>query len=157
MPGKKKTFILTISKYFMGNHPKAGQPTLFKEKILSGEKIHTIRGNYDRWKMIVDQVNSGEAELSLREWTGKPYRSKQEEFLRLSKLGVQRLNMYWRTYETGINREALFILIEHQKMLLYNKYEHLIKNDGLTTTDFIDWFIDEEFKGAIIHFTDFKY
>jgi hypothetical protein len=51
-----KTYVLTISQTFQGKHPRKGDKTLFFDKILSGEKIHTIRGNYEYWKRIVDNV-----------------------------------------------------------------------------------------------------
>ena len=62
--------VLTFSKVFPQKHINAGEPTNFKEKILSGEKIHTIRPETTKWK-IGDKI-------SMRYWTGKPYHSKQE-------------------------------------------------------------------------------
>lgn len=95
-----KTFPLMISKHFMKVHPRAGEPTEFREKIelaLSGAvrihtvsrhragqgwgrklyedhgKIHTIRDNYEYWARIAEEVNAGRGILSLRQWTGSPY------------------------------------------------------------------------------------
>ncbi len=43
--------VLTFSKVFPQKHINAGEPTNFKEKILSGEKIHTIRPETNKWKI----------------------------------------------------------------------------------------------------------
>jgi hypothetical protein len=48
----KKTYILMIAKNFLATHPRKGQPTNFKEKILAKEKIHTIRHNYAHWEKV---------------------------------------------------------------------------------------------------------
>jgi hypothetical protein len=139
-----KTFVITVSKEFMKGHPRHGNKTFFKEKILSGEKIHTIRGNYTYWKKIVKQVNKGEAILSVREWSGKPYNSKQREIKQFTKLGIQK-----------IATKKKSIKIDNKK---YN-YELLIRianNDGLDLLNFCSWF-PKGIKGVIIHFTDFRY
>lgn len=47
----------------------------FEPLILSGQKIHTIRPQRKRPVKWHD-------EISLRVWTGKPYRSKQREFFK---------------------------------------------------------------------------
>lgn len=88
---KLKTYVITVSENFIGKHPRAGELTEFKEKILSGEKKHTCRSNYMFWKKRIDKVNSGEAVLSLRQWSGKPYNSKQKEIMRLTKAGIQQI------------------------------------------------------------------
>lgn len=86
-----KTHVLILSKTFPATHPKAGQPTYFNQKLMRAvyrdfcdidvvdrewikpsvrdrfipAKLHTIRGNYERWKKIIDEVRSGEAILSV--------------------------------------------------------------------------------------------
>lgn len=122
MKTKIKTYVLTVSRNFPATHPRKGEKTEFVLKIQNGlgitckncrevsrfdgdccgylpgqkgEKLHTIRANYDFWKKRIDEVNEGKAILSLRYWTGKPYCSKQEEFARLDKdsgIGVQELS-----------------------------------------------------------------
>lgn len=146
MPTKKKIFVITVSRCFMSGHPKEGHPTNFLQKILTGFKIHTIRGNYDLWKKRIDDVNSGKAVLSLRYWTGKPYNSKQEEFLELSAAGIQR----FETDELGV----------HSIDGRYSDHDitEIAANDGLLETDFRSWFnFKKPFNGGIIHFTDFRY
>ena len=88
-----KTYVLLVSKNFMKGHPREGQPTHFREKILEGEKIHTCRANEEYWASICAEVNQNKAVLSLRQWTGKPYASKQEEFMQFDSLGFQPLDI----------------------------------------------------------------
>lgn len=70
-----QTYVLTLAIKFPATHQKKGKPTHFFEKYLSGEKKQTIRGNYELWKRRIDNINAGKAILSIREWTGMPYRS----------------------------------------------------------------------------------
>ena len=160
-----KTYVLLISRYFPATHPRKGEFTDFCNKILVGcifgpshstkgslRKIHTIRANYDLWKKRIDEVNSGEAELSLRYWTGKPYNSKQEDFATIGKggIGVQKI-----CFPNGSNPtvyDDFGYLCKIDKTILAN-------NDGLSFDDFEAWFkgYDLSKPMAIIHFTDFRY
>ena len=145
-----KTYVLTVSRYFPTTHPRKGKPTYFVEKILS-DKIHTIRANYDLWKKRIDKVNAGNAILSLRFWTGKPYNSKQQEFLQLTKddgIGVQEIFF--------LNGEIWDPIIEGDDI---TEMREIAKNDGLNTDDFKAWFkgYDLNKSMAIIHFTKFRY
>lgn len=154
-----KTYVLTISKTFPTTHPRAGDPTYFKYKMFSlfpelhnkiieefGEllppKIHTIRLNYELWLKRSEEINKGKAILSIREWEGKPYRSKQTEIFTCSEIGIQKLytGMPWNIDGKVIPSEIWF-------------------NDGLNHNDFIDWFMSYPLcvNMAIIHFTDFRY
>lgn len=87
---KKKTYVLTLSKHFLANHKRAGEEIYFKEKPLLGQgltnydasplaELHTIRVNYPLWKKRIKEVQEGRAVLSIRQWAGKPYHSKQVE------------------------------------------------------------------------------
>lgn len=141
-----KVYVLTLSKYFMSNHSKAGKPTEFFDKIKTGEKIHTIRGNYELWKKRIDEIKKGKAILSIREWSDKPYRSPQIELMQLTDVGVQK-----------IQRDVLGWFIDDIDSDY--KMTDFAKNDGLEVRDFAEWF---KYKGikeamAIIHFTNFRY
>lgn len=145
---KKKTYVLTLSKTYMKGHQRQGEPTDFKAKYLSGDKIHTIRkGKY--WKKVVDAVNAGTAVLSVRDWSGKPYASKQVEIGQLDKLGWQPIKtVAYRVYLNNASRQTRFSV------------RHLLaKNDGLSLIDFQQWFKmpKDDFEGGIIHFTGFRY
>lgn len=153
-----KTYVITLSKQFMKSHPQAGQPTMFKEKVLNKQKLHTIRGNYDLWSKRLNEVQEGKALLSIREWEGMPYRSKQVEIMKVTKdsgCGVQRISMH------KPNASQICWNIDDRRTI--QQLDEVAKNDGLLLEDFRVWFFpkqtDEEafFVGAIIHFTDFRY
>lgn len=118
-------------------------------------KLHTIRSNYDLWKKRADKINAGEAVLSLRQWTGSPYNfardgSKPVEFMQLEKVGVERVSLKIFIGQVIGDVQASvngWTLKEPAK---------LIKNDGLSVSDFAHWF-KKDFDGVIIHFTDFRY
>lgn len=158
-----KTYVITLSQRFPAKHPKAGHKTYFKTKLMKAGiipfdyydytivpdgpqfKFHTIRANYPLWKKRFEQINRGEACLSIRQWTGKPYASKQVEIARLTKedgIGIQRLYLKETDYVSMIHHSKIFA-----------------NNDGLSRRDWIDWFKDYDLSKplAIIHFTKFRY
>jgi hypothetical protein len=173
----KKTYKISISKFFPINHPKSevGKRTFFDSKIMNAvkdreptfqypdnikTKKHTVRENYEYWKKRIDQVNAGEAVLILFEWSGTPYKSKHRDihtFDKDSGIGVQKLRFspfgYPFISETGTNEFGVFGKNTEIKM------DVLAENDGLTTQDFFDWFsgYDKSEPMAIIHFTKFRY
>lgn len=145
-----KTYVITLSQYFLATHKRAGDPTDFKEKFLSGEKIHTIRANYPLWEKRIKEVQEGRAVLSIRQWTGKPYRSKQMEIATLTAengVGLQRLEF------TDCRLRFPYTDSEWTSMV------SLAKNDGLSLNDWVGWFggYDLSEPMAIIHFTNFRY
>lgn len=152
---KIKTFVLTVSEIFPSTHSRKGEETDFVEKIRDEKKIHTIRKNYKLWKERINQIQKGEAVLSIRVWTGKPYKSPQKEIIQLdssSGIGVQLLfidfsKSWFETTEA--NKQT-----DH-----YYSFDTLAYNDGLLIEDFEEWFkgIDKEEPLAIIHFTKFRY
>ena len=130
------------------------------------EKLHTIRENYELWKRRIDEVNTGNAVLSVRKWSGKPRQSKQVELFRFDKdsgIGVQKLQWICARIETAIispsiNDNCMFEAIAPGESL-YNTRE-ICRNDGLSEQDFRDWFknYDLTTPKAIIHFTPkFRY
>lgn len=149
-----KTYIITVSTHFPAWHPRAGEETGFVDKILKGEKIHTLRLNKDYWEPIAKKVNAGEAVLSLRHWRGKPYRSKQQEFKQLTKLGIEPIKLTYTNGHDGWNLSSDI-----------NKLNLIPENDGLDSADFVHWFFDldapapniQHVEPCIIHFTDFRY
>lgn len=160
---KQKIYVLMLSKVFPATHPRAGQPTDFREKFLAAInrdpiewlKKHTIRANYVLWRKRFEQIDKGEACLSVRQWTGKPYRSKQFELARL-------------TREDGIGLQKLSFDKDRDGCILFNYFdidgrfaniEDVANNDGLSFSDWREWFKDYDFSQpmAIIHFTPFRY
>ena len=180
---KQITYYLTLSQTFPATHPRKGEPTYFKEKLHNSllwnkgmnvgyalnpsyavpqdqpqMKLHTIRANYPLWKKRFEQILRGEAVLSIRQWSGKPYASKQIEIARLTTddgIGIQKLEFKElphfaeekRVYELYIDGEIVC------------KIMPLATNDGLSYEDWIAWFekYDKSKPLAIIHFTSFRY
>lgn len=170
----KKKIIITLSRVFPTTHSKAGKSTHFREKVIKGignysciyrefwdrttPKIHTIRANYDRWAHNIAKINEGCFYLSLREWSGKPYGSKQNEIVQLHEpIGIQHIELKYHAADDTITAR-----IDGRDWLDADCYE-LAKNDGLTVEDFKEWFFgkspkgDTTFTGVIIHFTKFRY
>lgn len=136
-----------ISRVFPSYHKNKGELTRFEQKIRNKNKIHTIRANYEKWKRKIDQIKNGEAVLSIREWQGVPYHSKQnylfyynqEDALDVSKLTKD---------ENGYLINDIIRVSE----------EELAKNDGLTLDEFQEWFkVFPSEPMAIIHFSGFRY
>ncbi len=167
-----KTYTLILSAEFPVWHSRKGDPTFFAGKSFNAisnaeatltvdptddtyidiydRKLHTIRANYPLWKKRIAEVKRGEACLSIRQWTGRPYYSKQTEIARLTNkdgVGIQRLEFV--DSKLGFPR----IGIVYQR-----KYE-LAMNDGLSFEDWENWFKNYDLTQpmAIIHFTKFRY
>lgn len=145
MRSKKKCYVLIVSTQFPKTHSRSGEPTEFIEKILAQVKKHTIRMNYELWRKRAEEINNGKAYLSIRCWSGLPYRSPQVEVVEFSSIGIQKLEgniLGWfiDDYDSDISSKQL------------------AENDGLNYEDFKSWFpkIPQE-PMAILHFTDFRY
>lgn len=114
----------------------------FVPLILSGEKIHTIRNgkNADRW----------EAGRNIHFCTGLRT-SKYNCFKQAPCTAVQEIHM---TYF----RSRLEITVD-DRYLYWPDISALIKNDGLTYDEFLEWFFKDtdEFSGVLVHWTDLKY
>jgi hypothetical protein len=158
--------VIMISTKYLSNHPRAGEPTLFVEKIwqsiytqcVGGEefdaldkekfdllphnkypaKHHTIRPG-KRWK-VGDKC-------SLRFWSGKPYRSKQTKIA--PDLEVQEV------YDIEISKSdaMIQIIISRENRIIHcffvrekddfatDGLTQLMQNDGLSVGDFVNWFL----------------
>ena len=82
-----------LSKTFPKGHLHAGEQTFFKEK-LGISKLHTIRANYSLWEQRIAEIQAGKGVLSIRQWVGEPYKSKQVEITQLTAnegVGIQKL------------------------------------------------------------------
>lgn len=176
------TYVITVSRKFPATHPRRGEQTGFVEGIIEKTKLHTIRSNYILWKKRFEKIDAGEACLSLRYWTGKPYCSKQQEFLRLTKedgIGIQKVTM-----RQEIIQSSVFVAEKMTPIAYISRPEfetnlaplsYISMNDGLQPDEFIDWFspaFDKarkkydfialcstamEIEFAVIHFTKFRY
>lgn len=149
-----KKYVIIISERFPKTHSKAGEETGFNSKIKQGLKIHTIRMNYELWAKRIKEVQEGNACLSIRKWSGLPYRSKQIElfnFQNLDGVGIERLQI--GILGIFLNDDYITPKPNH------NIIENIAFNDGLDSDDFREWFrkVSIEDELAIIHFTDFRY
>ena len=182
---KKKliTYHLTLSQMFPSTHCRAGEPTYFLEKMhnalteqdfslhptgidnsygcttlwcetIREKKLHTIRANYDFWARRFEKIYTGEAVLSVREWVGKPYGkgSTQREIALLTRddgIGLQRMIVL------GTSFTLHPIYIDGVAV----RPDTLASNDGLTVSDWLNWFASYNVNGplAVIQFTKFRY
>ena len=167
-----KTYVITLSQRFPAGHNRAGDMTFFHEALSNAlhnteatltvddaddtsikiyeRKIHTIRATYPLWAKRIAEIERGEACLSIRQWTGKPYHSKQVEIARLTKedgVGIQRLEFV--NGKLGLPRIGI----------VYQRKNELALNDGLSFEDWENWFKNYDLAQpmAIIHFTKFRY
>lgn len=168
-----KTYVITLSKVFPQIHPERGKETHFNtyfqnarmcvkchetkhgmcmgECAIGGAKLHTIRANYGLWATRFEQIAAGEACLSVRQWSGAPYRSKQVEIARLTckdGIGLQMLS-----FAPSYSLTTPFVGTRRLER------EALAANDGLSTKDWENWFYHYDLTKplAIIHFTKFRY
>lgn len=154
----KKRIIITLSRLFPKTHSRRGEPTCFSELLHLGVKKHTIRKNYDLWKVNAEKMESGNYMLSIRQWSGRPYKSPQVEIAqRHNPIGVQPVELYYHA-----DNDTITAKIDGCEWMDADCYE-LAHNDGLSIQEFKEWFFgenpkeDKVFKGVIIHFTDFRY
>ena len=150
-----KTYVLIVSNEFPSTHYRSGERTEFPSKVLKrndvGGKKHTLRGNYALWQKRFDKILSGEAILSVRYWSGRPYHSRQITITDLSVndgIGLQRV---------AFANNYMSVLIVDGNIL---NVEQVANNDGLSIVDFIGWFKHKRETNkdmALIHFTNFRY
>lgn len=137
--------VITLAKTFPVYHPRAGEPTGFADAFLSGRKIHTIRENKNGY------YNDGDI-VSVRQWSGKPYASKQETLEDGGRIGVVPVQLIF--HPGG----GLSVFVD-RKLQSVSIVAH---NDGLDISDFCAWFNPRRLQNltlnySLIHFTDFRY
>ena len=163
------TYHLILSQKFPATHPRKGEPTEFYSALRNTLdflrydlspvdfiycKLHTIRANYSLWKKRFEKIARGEACLSIRQWEGKPRRSKTIEIARLTKddgIGLQKLE-----FDNKAVCPLCHPIIEGNTTV---QAETLAANDGLSFVDWQCWFDKYDLTEplAIIHFTKIRY
>lgn len=148
-----KTYVITLSQHFPSTHKRKGEATNFEDKFRRQIKLHTIRANYELWEKRFQKIKAQEACLSVRQWTGAPYRSKQVEIARLTirdGIGIQKML---------INESVSYPLISPRMSSTPVSWIKLAFYDGLSLEDWKDWFRNYNLSKplAIIHFTKFRY
>lgn len=161
---ERKKILMTLSKSFPLTHSRKREATDFSTKLrrtLDGKqgdrKIHTIRSNYTQWKHNLDKVIDKQYFISVREWSGRPYHTKQIELYRIyAKVSYQSIRLVYRAADKSVS-----CTIDGR---VFTDLDLLAKNDGLSRQDFLEWYFpilsedrDRSFEGIIIHFTDFRY
>ena len=174
-----KTYVIMLSQTFPATHQKAGKPTGFAEnlafkthleldktidgyRVVQGSKLHTIRANYPLWSKRFEQIERGEACVSIRQWTGKPYASKQVEIARLGKndgIGIQQVNINLDCYDAHKSVDWFIPNPKKETEFYWFNGTAIAYNDGLLIQDWVNWFKDYDLSKplAIIHFTKFRY
>ena len=160
--------IITFSTKFPAYHPKAGQPTYFVEKILSGLLKMESKGiadaiyesgkslSYNDVDSFLEVVESQTPKFhtiraghrfkagdyfSPRIWSGKPYNSPQ--IVIAPDLKVEKVwNFEIRCESNSSMRGDIsnFCYIDRKLVMDGKSQEILCKNDGLSIVDFEDWF-----------------
>lgn len=145
-----------FSRLFPTTHSRRGEQTKFIEKVMLGEKIHTIRRQYDRWKHVAEKCAGKPCEISLCQWRATPRRSNHVQVgLIEAQPGVQRLRMKYNP-----DSDSITAIVDDNKTV---NPETLAENEGLTIDEFKEWFfgrnrnMSQEFKGCILHLTQFRY
>lgn len=159
---KKKTYVLTLSKVFPAYHYRKGEETHFKDDFNAWQvfnrgsgclylhpKLHTIRANYELWAKRFEKIEKGKAQLSIRQWSGKPYYSKQEVICNLTRedgIGIQKLRF---------DKSGLLPNVDYKPVGVGK----IANNDGLSLDDWKEWFNDYDLSKpmVVIHFTKFRY
>jgi len=123
----------------------------FKDLILSGEKIHTIRDDkHMRWK----------PGMSIQHWLGNPRNvSKNPHQFAVGECKAVQ-EVYIRRRGTSLVPGVCLFSTGSERWLSDEQTIELAKNDGLTIDEFREWFVpfhNSTFYGRIIHFTDKMY
>lgn len=120
-----------------------GTETNFPDKILSGQKIHTIRKK-GRWK----------AGIILHMATGVRSKNYDQFNLNYPNLkyctGTQSISIVWAT------KVLPYVKIDG-RLLEDGEIIVLAKNDGLTLSEFLEFFKKDNTELEIVHWTDFRY
>lgn len=137
--------VITLARRFLSGHPKVGQLTGFRDKFLMGDKIHTIRRNEKGFFKDGDDI-------SVREWSGVAYRSKQDVICNLRGCGVVPIRLYrgFGLVDVGGGVDPVVVPLNV-----------VAGNDGMSMVDFMSWFFPPSggafWDGSLVYFTDFRY
>jgi hypothetical protein len=167
--------VITVSKTFPKGHPRQGEETGFPEKIMRavrGEereiKNHTCRANVAYWAKKIMRLKEVGGVLSVRYWSGTPYRSKQVTIVNIPAeyVGFSLVEWYLHDIYGGTRMQYIRCSeVEVKEGDGYRKHKkemdlkELAENDGLSVDDFKAWFRDCDLSKELImiHFTKFRY
>lgn len=147
--------VLTFYRTFPSYHPRKGDPTYFVEKLtksfqslgydridmpdsldfdlgmyyLSDPKSHTIRAGH--------RFKSGDL-FSPRVWSGKPYNSKQ--IIIAPDIQVKKVWDFELVYDEDVEQIDIRLNDVWMCHIAADAANEYAKNDGLSLSDFDDWF-----------------
>ncbi len=147
-----KTLVTMVSPAFLKGHPRAGEPTLFIEKIWSGllqvdDELYTdyltgearpddmhpadyYRDFEPKYHTVRSRYRFKDGDsILLKAWTGKPYRSKQ--IVIAPRIEVKVFGF------TIVTPDRAYV---NEKQISTDTLKLIAKNDGLAYQDFIHWF-----------------
>lgn len=143
--------ILNFKTKFENNKKKfpniANKQTFFKDKILSGSKIHSIREDiHNRWKPgNLIHMSTGA-------------RTKNYNQFNIDKPELQKVIMVQKISITHKPVQVFPHVIINNKDLDFNKIVILAENDGFESIfDFFNFFNKTISNYSLIHWTNFKY
>ncbi len=126
----------------------------FKQPVIDGDKIHSIReDSTNRWKAgnsIHFAVGVRTKQYNQFKPTGKCYSTQKVEF----KWKHNNIGMVNQSWSVQVFIDGVDVTVKGDIV------DDLIKNDGFKTRkEFFEWssWFRKNFKGKIIHWTDFKY
>ncbi|MEM8506213.1 MAG: hypothetical protein AAF717_00225 [Bacteroidota bacterium] len=144
---KGKIVNIPFMRYYAVASGFAGAPTHFEDKIVNGQKIHTIRKSYEYWASRIDNAQkSAESIYKLSLWGDKPYVSKQYQ----AKTGHAH-NLWYATINFKKMNDQILVIDGSEYPL-----DLVARNDGLPDEVFRDWFksfVDDEKPSIIIGWT----
>lgn len=141
----------------------------FKDLILSGQKIHTIRADpKKRWKpgMAIQHWLGSPRNVHAKE---KPYEFGKGECKGVQEIYIQSTGIDFHGHRRVPNIEVWIGVFSTEARQPYtadgrwisdSEVGEIAKNDGLTLDEFREWFVPDNkhvFAGRIIHFTDKLY
>lgn len=156
----KKRIVFGMSRTYPNQCSNSGVPTDFVSKLKDGQKKHDIKGNYYLWEHNAELIAKGGYYLSVRQWTGRPYHSPQEEVMRIEHpIRVQPLLLEYTAEDDSL---TALLPIEGK----YISPRTLALNNGLNSEQELrEWFFSRQiakhedglFTGSIVYFGDFQY
>ena len=149
---------------FKKNFPD-GTPTNFKSKIANGTMLNPTAPNF--WLHLPEgflyKIHSMREDQNDRWQAGKTiqmaYGVRTKQYEQFNK-GIEELEKCVSTQEVFMVYDSDIKINVDGKHLNATEIEMLIKNDGLTRTQFLDWFFPKDvfvWSGKIIHWTNFRY
>lgn len=130
----------------------------FKDLILSGEKIHTIREDKNhKWK----------PGRKIQHWlynprnvSKNPHQFAEGVCIAVQHIRIDRIAIKWHEKLSPMPLTSGLLVQIEGRLLYESEITKLAKNDGLTVAEFRNWFVPPDlptFTGRIIHFTDKTY